>query len=110
MIGTFDDDAIVHAPDRVVRLQDYIPQKCRVPDYFPLRVLKTVLGESFTSRLNNNAREQTGTRTARDPRSTCAWRPARFTRPACGFGRTLVRARHAPCSAGTPEEGCPCRE
>jgi len=30
LIGTFDDGAIVHAPDRVVRLQDYIPQKWRV--------------------------------------------------------------------------------
>jgi zinc protease len=30
------------------------------PDFFPLRVLNTVLGESFTSRLNNNLREQHG--------------------------------------------------
>jgi zinc protease len=30
------------------------------PDYFPLRVLNTLLGESFTSRLNNNLREQHG--------------------------------------------------
>jgi predicted Zn-dependent peptidase len=30
------------------------------PDYFPLRVLNTVLGESFTSRLNNNLREVHG--------------------------------------------------
>jgi zinc protease len=30
------------------------------PDYFALRVLNTVLGESFTSRLNNNLREVHG--------------------------------------------------
>jgi zinc protease len=30
------------------------------PDFFPLRVLNTILGESFTSRLNNNLREQHG--------------------------------------------------
>jgi predicted Zn-dependent peptidase len=30
------------------------------PDYFPLRVLNTVLGEAFTSRLNNNLREVHG--------------------------------------------------
>src|SRR5262245_25706847 len=30
------------------------------PDYFPLRVLNTLLGESFTSRLNMNLREQHG--------------------------------------------------
>jgi len=30
------------------------------PDYFQLRVLNTILGESFTSRLNNNLREQHG--------------------------------------------------
>jgi predicted Zn-dependent peptidase len=30
------------------------------PDYFPLRVLNTVLGESFTSRLNMNLREEHG--------------------------------------------------
>ena len=30
------------------------------PDFFPLRVLNTVLGESFTSRLNNNLREVHG--------------------------------------------------
>ena len=30
------------------------------PDYFPLRVLNTVLGESFTSRLNTNLREVHG--------------------------------------------------
>ena len=30
------------------------------PDYFALRVLNTVLGESFTSRLNTNLREQHG--------------------------------------------------
>ena len=30
------------------------------PDFFPLRVLNTLLGESFTSRLNNNLREQHG--------------------------------------------------
>lgn len=30
------------------------------PDYFPLRVLNTILGEAFTSRLNNNLREVHG--------------------------------------------------
>jgi zinc protease len=30
------------------------------PDYFPLRVLNTILGESFTSRLNTNLREVHG--------------------------------------------------
>ncbi len=30
------------------------------PDYFPLQVLNTVLGGSFTSRLNNNLREEHG--------------------------------------------------
>ncbi len=30
------------------------------PDYFPLRVLNTVLGEAFTSRLNQNLREEHG--------------------------------------------------
>jgi len=30
------------------------------PDYFPLRVLNTVLGDSFTSRLNHNLREVHG--------------------------------------------------
>jgi zinc protease len=30
------------------------------PDYFPLEVLNTILGGSFTSRLNNNLREQHG--------------------------------------------------
>jgi predicted Zn-dependent peptidase len=30
------------------------------PDFFPLRVLNTILGEAFTSRLNNNLREVHG--------------------------------------------------
>ena len=30
------------------------------PDYFPLQVLNTILGGSFTSRLNQNLREQHG--------------------------------------------------
>ena len=30
------------------------------PDYFPLRVLNTILGDAFTSRLNNNLREVHG--------------------------------------------------
>src|SRR5258708_24948292 len=30
------------------------------PDYFPLRVLNTILGDAFTSRLNNNLRELHG--------------------------------------------------
>jgi zinc protease len=30
------------------------------PDYFPVRVLNTILGEAFTSRLNNNLREVHG--------------------------------------------------
>jgi predicted Zn-dependent peptidase len=30
------------------------------PDYFPLQVLNTILGGSFTSRLNNNLREEHG--------------------------------------------------
>jgi zinc protease len=30
------------------------------PDYFPIRVLNTVLGEAFTSRLNTNLREEHG--------------------------------------------------
>src|SRR4029078_6977936 len=30
------------------------------PDYFPLRVLNTILGEAFTSRLNTNLREVHG--------------------------------------------------
>lgn len=30
------------------------------PDYFPLRVMNTVLGEAFTSRLNQNLREEHG--------------------------------------------------
>jgi predicted Zn-dependent peptidase len=30
------------------------------PDYFPLRVMNTILGEAFTSRLNQNLREEHG--------------------------------------------------
>ena len=37
------------------------------PDYFRLEVLNTILGGSFTSRLNQNLREQHGTPTAPAP-------------------------------------------
>jgi predicted Zn-dependent peptidase len=39
----------------------------QTPDYFPLIVANTLLGGSFTSRLNQNLRERTATPTERDP-------------------------------------------
>jgi predicted Zn-dependent peptidase len=47
------------APQSSVRIG--LPGAARsTPDYFPLRVLNTVLGGSFTSRLNQNLREARG--------------------------------------------------
>jgi predicted Zn-dependent peptidase len=43
-------------------------------DFFPIRVMNTILGGSFTSRLNNNLRECTGITCGRARRSTCAAR------------------------------------
>jgi predicted Zn-dependent peptidase len=47
------------APQSQIRI-GWIGVARSTPDYFPLRVLNTALGESFTSRLNNNLREQHG--------------------------------------------------
>jgi zinc protease len=47
------------APQSQIRI-GWIGVPRSTPDYFPLRVLNTALGESFTSRLNNNLREQHG--------------------------------------------------
>ena len=47
------------APQSQIRI-GWIGVPRSTPDFFPLRVLNTVLGESFTSRLNNNLREVHG--------------------------------------------------
>jgi predicted Zn-dependent peptidase len=47
------------APQSQIRI-GWVGVPRSTPDYFPLRVMNTVLGESFTSRLNNNLREQHG--------------------------------------------------
>ena len=55
------------------------------PDYFPLQVLNTILGGSFTSRLNNNLREEHG-----------------YT---YGAGSVVRHARRAPARS-TPRPAC----
>jgi len=47
------------APQSQIRI-GWIGAARSTEDYFPLRVLNTILGESFTSRLNMNLREQHG--------------------------------------------------
>jgi zinc protease len=47
------------APQSQIRI-GWIGVPRSTPDYFPLRVLNTILGESFTSRLNTNLREVHG--------------------------------------------------
>ena len=47
------------APQSQIRI-GWIGAPRSTPDYFPVRVLNTVLGEAFTSRLNNNLREVHG--------------------------------------------------
>ena len=47
------------APQSQIRI-GWIGVPRSTPDYFPLRVLNTILGGSFTSRLNQNLREEHG--------------------------------------------------
>lgn len=47
------------APQSQIRIGD-IGVARATPDYFPIEVMNTILGGSFTSRLNNNLREQHG--------------------------------------------------
>ena len=50
------------------------------PDYFPIQVMNTILGGSFSSRLNMNLREKHGyTYGASVRRSTCASPPGPFS-------------------------------
>ena len=58
------------APQSQIRI-GWIGVPRSTPDFFPLQVLNTVLGGSFSSRLNNNLREQHGYTYGAGRASTC---------------------------------------
>jgi predicted Zn-dependent peptidase len=70
------------------------------PDYFALRVLNTILGDAFTSRLNQNPASSTSTPTVRARGSTCAAPPVRsMPSPACRRTRHPSRCRSSSRSS-----------
>ena len=68
-------------------------------DYVALDVLNTILGGSFTSRLNRTCARRTATPTAPARASTCAARPGRSRpAPACRPTRPPMRSRSSSTS------------
>jgi zinc protease len=72
-----------------------VPRATR--DYFTLQVLNTILGGAFTSRLNQNLREEHGYTYGAARVSTCAFPRAR-SRLAQACRRTRPRSRSASSS------------